>query len=56
MTAFIIGYFIPQLNNLSIDIGVRSGIVALLFILLILKTESSPDLDQKIRKNLKRFL
>jgi O-antigen/teichoic acid export membrane protein len=56
MTAFIIGYFIPQLNNLSIDIGVRSGIVALLFILLILKTESSPDLNQKIRKNLKRFL
>jgi O-antigen/teichoic acid export membrane protein len=53
--AFLPGYFIPYLNNLFIDIAVRSGIVASLFILLIFITEATPEINQKIRKNLIRF-
>ena len=53
--AFLPGYFIPYLGNLIVDIGVRSAIVAGIFVLLLLKLEASPELNQKIRKNLKRF-
>lgn len=53
--AFIPGYFIPYLNNLYLDVIVRSGIVGGIFILLILKTGASPEINGKIRKNLKRF-
>lgn len=53
--AFLPGYFIPYLNNLYLDIAVRSGIVGGLFILLIFKTNAAPELNQKIRKNLVRF-
>jgi len=53
--AFLPGYFIPFLNNLLIDIILRSSIVGGLFILLILKMEAAPEINHKIRKNLKRF-
>lgn len=61
--AFLPGYFIPQfpacfhshIMNTIIDIAIRSSIVGGIFILLILKTESSPEINNKIRKNLKRF-
>ena len=53
--AFLPGYFMPYLNFLVIDIAVRSGIVGGLFILLLLKTEAAPEINIKIRKNLKRF-
>jgi O-antigen/teichoic acid export membrane protein len=53
--AFLPGYFIPKLNPFYLDIVVRSGTVALLFIALILKTEASPELNSKIRKSLVRF-
>ncbi|MCW3083823.1 MAG: rane protein involved in the export of O-antigen and teichoic acid [Bacteroidetes bacterium] len=53
--AFLPGYFIPNLHNLIFDIAVRSSIVGGLFILLTLKLNASPDLNNKIRKNLKRF-
>lgn len=53
--AFIPGYFIPFLNNLYLDVFLRSGIVGGIFILLILKTEATPELNIKIRKNLERF-
>lgn len=53
--AFIPGYFIPFLNYLFLDIAVRSSIVGGLFILMILKTEATPEINAKIRKNLKRF-
>lgn len=53
--AFAPGLLIPYLNNLILDIAVRSSIVGGLFILLILKTEATPDLNSKIRKNLKHF-
>jgi O-antigen/teichoic acid export membrane protein len=49
------GIFIPYLNNLFIDIAVRSSIVGGLFVILILKLEAAPEINNKIRKNLKRF-
>jgi len=53
--AFIPGYFITYLNNLYIDIAVRSSVIGIIFILLLLKLEAAPELNNKIRKNLKRF-
>lgn len=54
IVTFLIGYFIPVFSNFLIDIVVRSLITGGLFVLLILKTEASPDINAKIRKNLKR--
>jgi hypothetical protein len=48
-------YFIPLLQNKYIDIALRSSIVSGLFLFLILFTEATPELNSKIRKNLKRF-
>ncbi|OFY84031.1 MAG: hypothetical protein A3F72_18605 [Bacteroidetes bacterium RIFCSPLOWO2_12_FULL_35_15] len=53
--AFLPGYFIPHIINTIIDIAIRSSIVGGVFILLILKTEAAPEINNKIRKNLKRF-
>ena len=53
--AFISGYFIPRVPYLIADIAVRSTIAGGLFVLLILKTEATPEINTKIRKNLKRF-
>jgi len=53
--AFIPGYLLPHLGNLFIDIAIRSSMVSGIFIFLILKTEATPEINQKIRKNLKRF-
>lgn len=53
--AFLPGYFMPQIINTIIDIAIRSSIVGGIFILLILKTEAAPEINNKIRKNLKRF-
>lgn len=53
--AFLPGYFIPRIPYLFVDIAIRSAIVSGLFILLILKAECSPEINSKIRKNLKRF-
>jgi len=55
IVALLPGLFIPWLHNLYLDIAVRSSIVGGIFILLILKLEAAPELNQKIRKNLKRF-
>jgi O-antigen/teichoic acid export membrane protein len=49
------GLIIPYLNNLYLDIAVRSSIVGGLFILLMLKLEATPELNNKIRKNLKHL-
>jgi O-antigen/teichoic acid export membrane protein len=49
------GFLMPYLHNIYIDIAIRSGVVGGIFILLILKLEATPDLNFKIRKNLKRF-
>ena len=43
--AILPSFFIPYLYNLYIDIAVRSGIVGGIFILLILKTEATPELN-----------
>ncbi len=48
-------FLIPVLNNLIVDILIRSSIVAGLFFVLIIKLEATPELNNKIRKNLKRF-
>jgi O-antigen/teichoic acid export membrane protein len=53
VVAFLPGLLIPAMNNLVLDIAVRSSIVGGIFLLLILKTEATPDLNKKIRKNLK---
>lgn len=52
---FIPGYFIPRIPYLFADIIIRSSITGGLFILLLLKTEATPEINHKIRKNLKRF-
>ncbi len=49
-------YFIPAFNNFYVDIVIRSGIAGGLFVLLILKMEATPELNKKIRKNIKRFI
>jgi len=56
LITFLTGYFIPYLHNVYLDISVRSGIVSLMFLLLLLKWEASPELNQKIRKNLPLLL
>lgn len=53
--SFLPGYFIPFIHDLYLDIAIRSSIVGALFILLILKTEASPEINNKIRKNLLHF-
>ncbi len=55
VVTFLIGYFIPSFNNFLVDIAVRSILTGGIFGLLLLKTEASPDINSKIRKNLKRF-
>lgn len=54
--AFVPGYFMPYLNNLIIDITLRSGIVGGIFIALILKTEATPDINYKLRKLYTHYL
>ena len=49
-------FFIPYLHNLYLDIAIRSGIVSGIFVLLILRMEATPELNIKIRRNIKRFL
>lgn len=51
--ALLPGILIPFLGNLYLDILLRSGIVSGLFLLLILKMEATPELNIKIRKNMK---
>lgn len=53
--AFLPGYFIPHIQNLVVDIIFRSSLVGGSFILMILKSEASPEFNVKIRKNLRRF-
>ena len=48
-------FFIPLLHNKYLDIAIRSSVVGGIFILLILKLEATPELNVKIRKNLKRL-
>ncbi|MEO6901901.1 MAG: oligosaccharide flippase family protein [Bacteroidia bacterium] len=50
IASFLIGYFIPKLNNSYMDILMRSSIVTLLFIFSILKSEASPEINNKIKK------
>ncbi|MCX6295697.1 MAG: oligosaccharide flippase family protein [Bacteroidetes bacterium] len=55
VVAILPGLLIPYLYNLYLDIVIRSLIVGGLFILLLLKTEAAPEINNKIRKNLKRL-
>nr|MBA3706032.1 hypothetical protein [Bacteroidota bacterium] len=55
IVALLPSYFLPSLGNMFIDIAIRSAIVGGIFILLLLKMEAAPELNSKIRKNLKRF-
>ena len=53
--SFLPSFFLPFLNNLYLDIAIRSSIVGGIFILLILKSEATPELNGKIRKNISLF-
>ena len=53
--SYLSGYFIPPLSNFFLDIALRSALTGGVFLLLILKTEAAPEINGKIRKNLKRF-
>lgn len=53
--AFVLGYTIPYVGNLYLDIVIRSSSVGLLFTILLLKMEATPEINNKIRKNLSRF-
>lgn len=55
IASFLPGYFLPKMHPVMVDIAVRSSIISILFVLLLLKTNASPDLNAKIRKNLLRF-
>ena len=55
VATFLVGYFIPASTNFLVDVAIRSLLTGGLFALLILKTEAAPDINAKIRKNLKRF-
>lgn len=55
IAVFLVGYFIPVFSNFILDIAVRSLLTGGLFALLLLKTEAAPDINAKIRKNLKRL-
>lgn len=55
LVALLPSFFIPFLQDKYIDIAVRSSVVGGIFILLSLKWEATPELNTKIRKNLKRF-
>ncbi len=49
-------FFIPAFSNFYIDIVIRSSIAGGLFLFLILKTEATPELNKKIRKNIKMYI
>ncbi len=47
---FVLGFFIPQFQNAVIDILVRGSAVTLMFTLLALYTNATPDLNAKFKK------
>lgn len=53
--SFLPGFFLPELKNLLFDIFIRSSLISGIFILLLLKLETSPELNNKIRKNWNRY-
>jgi O-antigen/teichoic acid export membrane protein len=53
--AFIPGYFIPTIKNWYFDTAIRSSMIGGVFIFLLLKLEAAPELNNKIRKNLKHI-
>jgi len=53
--AFLPGYFIPTFNNFIVDIAVRSSVVTAIYVLLLLRLEATPDINNKIRKQFKHF-
>lgn len=52
---FLIGYLMPSIDNYIVNVIIKSICVGGSFILLILKIEVAPEINLKIRKNLKRF-
>lgn len=52
--AVLPSFFIPALQK-YVDIAIRSSLIGGIFVLLILKFEATPELNHKIRKNLRRF-
>ncbi|MBC7411660.1 MAG: oligosaccharide flippase family protein [Bacteroidia bacterium] len=55
LLAYLPSYFMPYLNNLYVDIIIRSTIVAGVFIVFMLKLELSPEINSKVRKIVNRF-
>lgn len=55
LITLVVGFLIPHMPNFIVDTIIRSGVVTLVFILLLLKFEATPDINSKIRKILKRL-
>lgn len=53
--SFIVGYVIPETSVLILNIFIKSFATAIVFFILMLKSEMAPEINIKIRKNLKRF-
>ncbi len=53
--AILPSFFIPAFSDKYIDIAIRSSLVGGLFLILLFKMNAAPELNNKIRKNLKRF-
>jgi O-antigen/teichoic acid export membrane protein len=53
---FAIGIFLPFILHTYLDIAVRSFSIGLLFVLLIFKTNATPEINEKIRKNISLVL
>lgn len=55
VTTGLLGHLIPVAQNFIFDIIIRSSVVCGTFIFLLLKLEASPEINIKIRKNLKHL-
>jgi O-antigen/teichoic acid export membrane protein len=53
VVVFCVGYYFPHHDIFFIDIAIRSLVIGVSFVLLLLRTEASPEINAKIRKNLK---
>jgi O-antigen/teichoic acid export membrane protein len=51
--SYLIGYIIPTFNNFIIDLGIRSFVTAIIFMVLVLKLKISEDINYSVNQILK---
>jgi O-antigen/teichoic acid export membrane protein len=54
--AYIAGYIIPEIRNLYLDIIVRSGVITIVFLVLMLKTKMLYELNEKFDWAMDKFI